>query len=117
MPAGKPAGRRCLQLTRDRACALFGDPRRPAVCASLAPSAEMCGPTRRHAMHWLTQLEQSTRPAAARDAVLRHDAQTVEAPAGTVLFDEGAPCRGFPLVLDGEIHRNCSASSPSVAPP
>jgi CRP/FNR family transcriptional regulator len=40
---------------------------------------------------------------ATRDKVLTHDAQTIDAPAGTVLFDEGAPCRGFPLVLDGEI--------------
>jgi CRP/FNR family transcriptional regulator len=24
-------------------------------------------------------------------------------PAGTVLFDENAPCQGFPMVLDGEI--------------
>jgi CRP/FNR family transcriptional regulator, anaerobic regulatory protein len=40
---------------------------------------------------------------ATRDKVLSHDAQTIDAPAGTVLFDEGAPCRGFPLVLDGEI--------------
>lgn len=27
----------------------------------------------------------------------------VEVPAGTVLFDEGRPCRGFPLVLAGEV--------------
>lgn len=27
----------------------------------------------------------------------------VAVPAGTVLFDEGAPCRGFPLVLEGEV--------------
>jgi CRP/FNR family transcriptional regulator len=40
---------------------------------------------------------------ATRDKVLMHDALTIDAPAGTVLFDEGAPCRGFPLVLDGEI--------------
>jgi CRP/FNR family transcriptional regulator len=40
---------------------------------------------------------------ATCDKVLMHDAQTIDAPAGTVLFDEGAPCRGFPLVLDGEI--------------
>ena len=41
--------------------------------------------------------------ATTRDAVLRQHAQTIEVPAGTVMFDEGAPCRGFPLVLDGEI--------------
>ncbi len=27
----------------------------------------------------------------------------LEAPAGAVLFDANAPCRGFPLVLEGEI--------------
>ena len=27
----------------------------------------------------------------------------ISVPAGTVLFDENAPCRGFPLVLTGEI--------------
>jgi CRP/FNR family transcriptional regulator, anaerobic regulatory protein len=41
-------------------------------------------------------------PALAAD-VLTHQAQRVEVPAGTVLFDEGTPCRGFPLVLAGEI--------------
>lgn len=40
---------------------------------------------------------------ATRDAVLQQHAQTLEVAAGTVLFDEGTPCRGFPLVLDGEI--------------
>lgn len=41
--------------------------------------------------------------AKMRDAVLLQHAQNLELPAGTVLFDEGLPCRGFPLVLDGEI--------------
>ena len=27
----------------------------------------------------------------------------VTVPAGTVLFDENAPCQGFPMVLDGEV--------------
>lgn len=27
----------------------------------------------------------------------------MQVPAGTVLFDENSPCRGFPLVLDGEV--------------
>jgi CRP/FNR family transcriptional regulator, anaerobic regulatory protein len=45
---------------------------------------------------------------AALDATLRTEvlavhAQRMDVPAGTVLFDEGAPCRGFPLVLAGEI--------------
>jgi uncharacterized protein len=63
MPNGKPAGMRCIQLTADNRCALFGDPRRPAVCASLQPEPAMCGPDREHAMRWLTQLEATTRVA------------------------------------------------------
>jgi len=62
MPDGKPAGVRCVQLTPKDACALFGDPRRPAVCTSLAPSAEMCGASRDHALRWLTTLERDTQP-------------------------------------------------------
>ncbi len=65
MPAGKPAGVRCSQLTPDDDCTLFGDPRRPRVCVSLSPSAEMCGRTRLHAMHWLSRLERSTMPGPA----------------------------------------------------
>lgn len=30
-------------------------------------------------------------------------AEPVTVPAGTVLFDENAPCQGFPMVLDGEV--------------
>ncbi len=41
-------------------------------------------------------------PGWADDAGLAA-AGPVDVPAGTVLFDEGAPCRGFPLVLDGEV--------------
>ena len=43
-------------------CRLFGRPERPAVCGSLPPSAEMCGSTREHALHFLERLEQATRP-------------------------------------------------------
>ncbi|UUX96216.1 YkgJ family cysteine cluster protein [Aquabacterium sp. J223] len=62
MPHGKPAGVRCVQLDGDDRCALFGRPERPAVCASLAPSAEMCGADRTHALHWLARLELATAP-------------------------------------------------------
>ncbi len=62
MPAGKPAGVPCVQLDGDGRCQIFDDPRRPAVCASLQPSAEMCGESRSAAMHWLTRLEQATQP-------------------------------------------------------
>ena len=42
-------------------------------------------------------------PAALRDEVLARHAVFAEVPAGAPLFDEGAPCRGFPLVLGGEV--------------
>jgi CRP/FNR family transcriptional regulator len=38
-----------------------------------------------------------------RDDVLQHHMQWLAAPAGTVLFDEGSPCRGFPMVIAGEV--------------
>lgn len=64
MPGGKPAGVPCVQLDAELGCRIFGQPDRPAVCASLQPSQEMCGTQRTHAMHWLTTLEDLTRPAA-----------------------------------------------------
>lgn len=42
-------------------------------------------------------------PDTDRDAALTEDAVLVDAPAGTLLFEEGAPCRGFPMVLQGEV--------------
>jgi hypothetical protein len=66
MPAGKPAGVRCVQLDAQLRCRLFGRPERPAVCVSLAPSAQMCGSTQAHALRWLARLDALTTPAAAR---------------------------------------------------
>ncbi len=62
MPQGKPAGMRCVQLSEDNACRIFGDPRRPTVCSSLMPSREMCGYTREAALEFLIRLEQITGP-------------------------------------------------------
>jgi hypothetical protein len=62
MPDGKPAGVRCIQLGDDLRCAIFGDPRRPACCSGLQPSAPMCGDSREYALAWLTQLEIATQP-------------------------------------------------------
>jgi hypothetical protein len=61
MPHGKPAGMPCPHLNAELRCQLFGQPERPAVCGSLQPSQEMCGPDRTHAMFWLDALEQATR--------------------------------------------------------
>lgn len=60
MPHGKPAGIPCVQLTDDYRCALFGDPRRPAVCGRLRPQPSMCGADRDQAMATLDDLERRT---------------------------------------------------------
>jgi uncharacterized protein len=62
MPDGKPAGVRCVQLDGDNRCMIFGKPERPAFCAGLQPSAEMCGDSREAAMVWITALEMATAP-------------------------------------------------------
>jgi len=61
MPGGKPAGVRCVQLDDDQRCRIFGRPERPACCAGLEPSGEMCGDSREAAIRWLERLEVSTR--------------------------------------------------------
>jgi hypothetical protein len=60
MPEGKPAGVRCVQLDPQNHCLLFGSPDRPAVCASLRPSEEMCGQSAGEALRRLEELERLT---------------------------------------------------------
>ena len=68
MPNGKPAGVRCVQLTDDHRCAIFGKPERPEVCSRLRPSPSMCGTNREEAMTMLAALECATEPdPIARD--------------------------------------------------
>ncbi|MBL0156180.1 MAG: YkgJ family cysteine cluster protein [Bryobacterales bacterium] len=62
MPHGKPAGIRCVQLTHDLRCAIFGLPERPACCSGLEPTAEMCRANSDEAMQGLILLEAATRP-------------------------------------------------------
>lgn len=62
LPHGKPAGVPCPHLDEALRCRLFGDPRRPAVCASLSPEPEMCGADREAALAYLARLERQTRP-------------------------------------------------------
>ena len=59
---GKPAGVRCVQLTSDNRCRLFGKPERPPVCRNLRPSVEMCGDSFEEAFTYLETLEAMTRP-------------------------------------------------------
>jgi hypothetical protein len=62
MPQGKPAGERCVHLTPDHRCALFGSPERPPVCTSLRPQPSMCGADAREAFVILRRLERATAP-------------------------------------------------------
>lgn len=62
MPQGKPAGVPCVQLDEQLRCRLFGKPERPAFCASLRPSGDMCGATRAQALAMLGALEHATLP-------------------------------------------------------
>lgn len=62
MPDGKPANTRCMQLSAQNLCLIFGSPLRPAVCSGLQPSREMCGESRDEAMIYLLDLEKQTSP-------------------------------------------------------
>lgn len=62
MPQGKPAGVACVQLDDQLRCKLFGRPERPAFCASLRPSAAMCGASRDDALAIIDALELATLP-------------------------------------------------------
>lgn len=42
-------------------------------------------------------------PTQLRDDTLARHAQAVTVPAGQLLFDEGSPCQGFPMLLSGEV--------------
>ncbi|MDK2777543.1 MAG: YkgJ family cysteine cluster protein [Pseudomonadota bacterium] len=61
MPQGKPAGVRCIQLDENNLCRLFGDARRPAVCAQFQAEDDVCGGSRDEALATLQQLEEATR--------------------------------------------------------
>lgn len=62
MPNGKAASVRCIQLTIENRCMIFGQSERPAFCANLQPSLEMCGNDREQAITWLSNLERLTKP-------------------------------------------------------
>ena len=62
MPHGKPAGVRCVQLTDDNRCGIFGSPDRPDVCGRLRPEPAMCGDDAAQALAWIAALEAQTAP-------------------------------------------------------
>jgi hypothetical protein len=61
MTKGKPAGQRCIHLTGDYLCALYGQDRRPGVCASLRADKEWCGMSRSDALMRIAALDAMTR--------------------------------------------------------
>jgi Fe-S-cluster containining protein len=60
MPQGKRAGERCLHLTAELRCAIFGQPERPSVCSGFSADPEVCGSSREEAIRLLGWLEQAT---------------------------------------------------------
>lgn len=62
MPEGKAAGVSCVHLDDARACALFGDERRPALCDAFAPEESLCGASRAEALANIQRLEVISAP-------------------------------------------------------
>lgn len=62
MPHGKPAGTRCVNLTPEGTCSVWGTPDYPDVCRRFAPGAWVCGETREQALELLAALEAATKP-------------------------------------------------------
>ncbi|HEX8587360.1 YkgJ family cysteine cluster protein [Pseudomonas sp.] len=60
MPDGKPAGIRCLHLSLDMLCGIFGRPDRPAVCAQFAAEPDVCGTDREDAIRLIGWWETMT---------------------------------------------------------
>ncbi|UUY07272.1 YkgJ family cysteine cluster protein [Pseudomonas sp. J452] len=60
MPDGKVAGQRCIHLTLDYLCAIFGQAERPAVCSGFSADPAVCGESREEAIRLLGWLEQAT---------------------------------------------------------
>ena len=64
MPNGKPAGGRCVQLTDDNRCRIWGGPTYPKVCEQFRPSPEVCGASTAEALALLARLDAETAPDA-----------------------------------------------------
>jgi hypothetical protein len=60
MPNGKPAGERCIHLSVELLCGLFGQPERPAVCGAFQADVEVCGGSREEGIRLLGWWEQMT---------------------------------------------------------
>ena len=62
MKGGKPAGIRCIHLTDDMKCSLFGKPERPWICTAFKPDILICGNSREEAIKIISELEGIDKP-------------------------------------------------------
>ena len=60
MPHGKPAGVRCVHLSVEQLCQLFGQPQRPAVCSDFKADIDVCGTGQADAIRLIGWWEQMT---------------------------------------------------------
>lgn len=60
MPDGKSAGVRCVQLTDNNCCRLFGSAERPKVCTDFSASKDICGSSFKEAMILIENMEKTT---------------------------------------------------------
>ncbi|MCL1142676.1 YkgJ family cysteine cluster protein [Shewanella gaetbuli] len=60
MPDGKAAGVRCVQLSDDNLCLIFGSKLRPKVCSEFEATVDVCGNSNDEALWLITELENST---------------------------------------------------------
>jgi len=65
MPQGKAAGEACVHLEEGMRCSLFGDSRRPALCAAFMAEPSVCGKNRDQAMALLLTMEADSAPECA----------------------------------------------------
>jgi len=63
MPNGKPAGERCLHLSVEQLCGLFGKAERPAVCSSFKAEPDVCGASLEEAIRLIGWWEEATKVA------------------------------------------------------
>jgi hypothetical protein len=66
MPNGKAAGERCVHLSAQHLCAIFGQPGRPKVCSDFDADPFVCGDSREEAIRLLGWLEQETAVAVSQ---------------------------------------------------
>jgi uncharacterized protein len=57
MQGGKPSGVRCINLTADYHCSIFGQPDRPKVCNGFHAEELICGHSREEALEIMYNLE------------------------------------------------------------